>query len=95
MSRHADDSVIASVTCQHFCHMLVYWCLRVEDSACTVVLQEGWQVGCQNLPSDEDIIWNWCSEVNTSFVCAFVLWRKKAIKSGKHCGYTSAKRNNS
>jgi len=33
-------TVIAAVTCQHFCHMLVYWCLRIEDNACIVVLQE-------------------------------------------------------
>jgi len=69
MSRHADDSVIASVT---NIYILVYWCLRVEDNACTVVLQEDWQDGYQNLSSDEDMIWNWCSEVNMSFVCAFL-----------------------
>jgi hypothetical protein len=68
MPRHADDSVIASVT---NIYMLVYWCLRVEDNVCTVVLQEDWQDGYQNLSNDEDI-WNWCSEVNMSFVCVFV-----------------------
>jgi hypothetical protein len=76
MSRHADDSVIASVTCQHFCRMLVYWCLRVEDNACTVVLHEDWQDVYQNFSRDEGIIWNWYSEVNMSFVCAFVFLEK-------------------
>lgn len=54
---------------------------EVEDNACIVLLQEDWQDGYQNLSSDDVIMWNCSSEINMSFVCAFVLLENNKCSS--------------